>query len=116
MEKNSKVKVEILGKQFSLVSGEKTAYLIDVAKMVDERMKELRFQNPQMSYEDAAVLTALNFCDELYQKNREDEQRQAEEADKIRTQLVEYSKELSDATATIKKLQKELEQMKMMNQ
>ena len=38
------------------------------------------------------------------------------EADSIRSQLVEYSKELSNATATIKKLQKEINQLKLGSQ
>ncbi len=114
---NNKIRVEILGRVFNLVSGtEEANYIAEVAEKVDAKMKELKRSNPRLSYEDAAVLTALNFCDDLTAMKLSAQQAQEAEADSIRSQLVEYSKELSNATATIKKLQKEINQLKLGSQ
>mgnify|MGYP004503562005 FL=1 len=114
---NNKLRVEILGRVFNLVSGtEEASYIAEVAEKVDAKMKELKRSNPQLSYEDAAVLSALNFCDDLTAMKLSAQQAQETEADSIRSQLVEYSKELSNATATIKKLQKEINQLKLGSQ
>ena len=114
---NNKLRVEILGRVFNLVSGtEEASYIAEVTEKVDAKMKELKRSNPQLSYEDAAVLSALNFCDDLTAMKLSAQQAQETEADSIRSQLVEYSKELSNATATIKKLQKEINQLKLGSQ
>lgn len=108
MEK-TRIRVDIMGRGFNLVSGEKGKYLENVAKEVDRRMKEFKTGNPRLDYDTAAVLTALNLCDELMSGKAEKED---DETNLIRSQLVEYSKELSKATNTIKKLEKEIDAIK----
>ena len=112
-----RVRVDIMGRGFNLVSGENTDYIISVAKEVDAKMRELKDENPKLTYDTAAVLTALNLCDELMRLKNEAENDERldeinKEDNKIRSQLVEYSKELSRATGTIKKLERELEKLK----
>lgn len=110
-----RVRVDIMGRGFNLVSGEDTAYIVNVAKKVDLKMRELKEENPKLTYDTAAVLTALNLCDELTaEKNSKKDEVTEEnnEENMIRSQLVEYSKELSRATGTIKKLERELEKIK----
>lgn len=112
MEK-TRIRVDIMGRGFNLVSDEKGNYLEMISKEVDKKMRELKENNPRLAYDTAAVLTALNFCDELHEeKTKQVSGNEDAETNLIRSQLVEYSKELSRATATIKRLEKELEQMK----
>ena len=109
----TRVRVDIMGRGFNLVSDEKSKYIEKVAKEVDRKMRELKNENPKLAYDTAAVLTALNFCDELLEeKLKKPSESEEKETNLIRSQLVEYSKELSKATNTIKKLEKELENMK----
>lgn len=111
MEK-TRIRVDIMGRGFNLVSGEKGKYLENVAKEVDRRMKEFKSGNPRLDYDTAAVLTALNLCDELMSGKAEKAAKEDDETNLIRSQLVEYSKELSKATNTIKKLEKEIDAIK----
>lgn len=114
MEK-TRIRVDIMGRGFNLVSGENGKYLETVAKEVDKRMRKLKGENPRLAYDTAAVLTALNLCDELIsarEKKDEKPEKEDDETNLIRSQLVEYSKELSKATNTIKKLEKEMKAIK----
>ena len=111
----TRIRVDIMGRGFNLVSGENTDYLLRVAKEVDKRMRDLKNENPKLMYDTAAVLTSLNLCDELFEVISENERKKKnskEEDENIRSQLVEYSKELSKATSTIKKLERELDKIK----
>jgi len=112
MEK-TKVRVEIMGRSFTVVSEKSEKYLQKVADEIDKRMKYLKNENLSLSYNDAAILTALNLCDELFsvyegEKNNEALHKAEEETNRIRSQLVEYSRELSKASTVIKRLEKEL--------
>lgn len=113
----TRIRVDIMGRGFNLISGENTDYIVRVAKEVDFKMRELKEENPKLTYDTAAVLTSLNLCDELFslreeKQNEEEEKEIDDESNRIRSQLVEYSKELSRATNTIKKLERELDRIK----
>ena len=114
MEK-TRIRVNIMGRGFNLVAGEEPEYLKSVALELDSRMRKLKNANLSLDYDMLAVLTALNLCDDLFteQKNKAttDEVATAkEESNKIRKQLVEYSKELSRAESNIKRLERELKE------
>lgn len=116
MEK-TRIRVDIMGRGFNLISGENTDYLVRVAKEVDKKMRELKNENPKLLYDTAAVLTSLNLCDELFtlkeeNKKKKENSEEEDENNRIRSQLVRYSKELSRATNTIKKLERELDKIK----
>lgn len=68
MERSSRVYVSICGKGLSVVSDERPEYIKDVAQAVDERMGKLLRSNQKVTYDMAAVLVALNLCDELKQE------------------------------------------------
>lgn len=110
----SRIRVDIMGRGFNIVSGEKADYLKRVAAEVDERMRKLKEENPKLNYDTAAVLTSLNLCDELFieRDGGQTEEEIEEESDNIRSQLVEYSRELSKAANTIKRLEKEIDKIK----
>ena len=105
-----RVRVGIMGRYFNLLSDKDEEYVNKIADMVDSKMHELKKENPELTYDAASMLTALNFCGELYALQNgitENEDDNAEDDDMIRSQLVEYSRELSKATGTIKRLEKE---------
>lgn len=110
MAKSSRVHVEIRGRGFNLLSDDAADYLTDIAKKVDVRMTEVITKNPQLTFEKAALLTALNFCDDFEKYKRGDRN-----DDRIRQQLMEYASELSKAGDVIKNLEKELAAAKREN-
>ncbi len=115
----NRVSVDIMGRKYKLVSDKKVDYLVKVAKETEQRLKNFIEENPKLDFYSAAVLASLNMCDELMSLKEESNNyknfknaKAEEENSHIRSQLVEYSKELSKAENNIKRLEKELELIK----
>lgn len=68
MERGAKVYVSICGKGLSVVADERPDYIKDIAQNIDERMGKLLRTNSKITYDMAAVLVAMNLCDELKQE------------------------------------------------
>ena len=81
----NRVKLTIGGSDFVLSSDEPTAYMEALGRAVDGEIRALMKENPRMSMNMAAVLTAINNADRA---------RKAEAgADNLRTQVTEYLEE-----------------------
>lgn len=65
MEHSSRVRVSICGKNFTVISDEGQEHITSVANDVNNRMSELMSSNSKITYDMAAVLTALNLSSEL---------------------------------------------------
>lgn len=66
-EEKNKVKVQILNKEYTIkTKGQTPEYVVKLASVIDEQMKLVRTQNPVLSRDDIALLTALNIADELF--------------------------------------------------
>ena len=73
------VKVNIVGREYSLRTDDSEEYLIDVASRVDSEMRTIIRDNPGIGAFNAAVLAALNACDVACKAN--------EAVDNLRTQM-----------------------------
>ncbi|MCB1164567.1 MAG: cell division protein ZapA [Leptospiraceae bacterium] len=62
--------VDIFGEKYVVRGDESTEYIADVARLVDERMRELARSARGMSRSRLAILAALNIADELMQEKR----------------------------------------------
>lgn len=126
MGKQYNVRISIGGREFNLVSDERPEYLTEIAGEVNKRINEIMDKNSWISYDRAAVLAALKFCDD-YKNLKEEYNRgmrnanafrsrnlsaQDHEKDNLRSQVVEYSKELGKSADKIKQLEKEIEALK----
>lgn len=111
MKKQDKVKVNICGRSFYLTSGDDPEYLINIANKIDASISDLMKNNIGLTFEQAAVLVALNYCDD-YEKKITNQEKSSKEEEDLGKRLVEYSKELTKATAKIKALEKELAKLK----
>lgn len=111
MVKKDTVSVNICGRSFSIFSGDDPEYLIKVAKKVDRSIVKLMKSSVGLGFEQAAVLVALKYCDD-YEKKKASQQMKSAEDENLGKRLVEYSKELTRATAKIKALEKELAKVK----
>lgn len=107
MNKKDKVRVVIGGRPFYLTSGDNSEYLKNIAKKIDDLIGELIKNNIGLTFEQAAVLVALKYCDD-YEKAVKSNEKQTKEDEDLGRRLVNYSKELTRATARIKALEKEL--------
>lgn len=112
MVDKTRLRADILGRKFNIVSNENAQYVMKIIKDVDSRMKKFKEENPKFTFDYISVLTCLNLCDELNKLKFSQEDKENVENNSIRGQLMEYSKELSKAEMTIKRLEREMEEIK----
>lgn len=74
------VSVRIFGETYTLRSGEDAAYVEEIARHVDARMREAAASGKVVATAKIAVLAALHIADELYRLRR-DAARGREEAE-----------------------------------
>ena len=60
----NKVKINICGKEYTVVSDESREYVLQIAQVVNQKMQDLMGRNSSLNFPMAAVLTALNLADE----------------------------------------------------
>ena len=70
----NRVIVTINGSDYPMVSEKSEAYMIKVAKYVDEEMSNLSQKNTRLSLSNVAVLTALNIADGFFEVGYENEE------------------------------------------
>ncbi len=63
----ARVTAQIMGEDYTIRARTSPEHVMEVAAKVDECMRRVVAADPRLSLRDAAVLTALNFADELYQ-------------------------------------------------
>lgn len=56
--------VEIYGEKYTVVGLEEASHIREVARFVNDRMREIKERNPYMDAKKIAVLTALNTANE----------------------------------------------------
>lgn len=122
MEKK-KVTVMVAGQKFNIITEEKESYVIDLASRIDAHIASLTAAN--MTREKAAVLTALDFADDIEQNRRAMNEIKEQIKDYIRDletlgrenagmkeQLEKISAEMNGKDAVIDALKKETEELK----
>ena len=69
-----RVSVEIAGERYTIRGEAEPGYIAEVARLVDDRMRDLSDVSPGVARTRLAVLTAINLADELLQErmNRPD--------------------------------------------
>ncbi|MGQ2824517.1 cell division protein ZapA [Leptospira kirschneri] len=62
-----RVKVRILGEEYTILSEAEEDYIYSLSEEVDRKLRELGAGMPEASKQKLAILAALNFADELHQ-------------------------------------------------
>ena len=125
LSKGYSIRVRIGGRSLSIISDAKPEYMMKVASKVDNSISGLLKSNSGLTFEKAAILTALKFCDEatnvkdIQNDHAPDSVTKVEketahdaESDNLRKQVIAYSKELSRLERENKMLIKEIEALK----
>ena len=95
----NRVTVNICGEDYTLVAEESTAYMEQVAALVDKKMGEV-IAGAQVGRSDAAVLAAVNLADELLKSEQA--------AENLRRQVKGYLDEAAQARGEISDLKRQL--------
>ena len=95
----NRITLSICGEDYTLVAEESTAYMEQVAALVDKKMKEV-IAGVKVGRNDAAVLAAVNLADELL-KNEQS-------AENLRRQVKSYLDEAAQAKSEVSDLKRQL--------
>ena len=95
----NRVTVNICGEDYTLVAEENTAYMEQVAALVDKKMGE-GIAGAKVGRSDAAVLAAVNLADELLKSEQA--------AENLRRQVKGYLDEAAQARGEISDLKRQL--------
>lgn len=107
MAKN-KIKLNICGFECGLCSNEDENYIRSIGSEVQQAINDMMESNERLSVTMAAIITALNYCDEAHKS--------ADTADNLRTQVKNYLEDSSHARLDAEESKRELERVKHENQ
>jgi len=62
------IRVNIFGSEYTLLSENNDDYVKEIARYIDDKMREIDRNNQVKSTAKVAILAALNIADELYQE------------------------------------------------
>lgn len=95
----NRITVNICGEDYTLVAEESTAYMEQVASLVDKKMTEI-IGGAKVGRGDAAVLAAVNLADELLKSEQT--------AENLRRQVKSYLDEAAQAKNEASELKRQL--------
>lgn len=99
-----KVKINIAGNEFTVISEDSESYTLTVAEEVNNKISDIRKNNMGMSLSSAIILAALDFCDSMKKSEKD--------ADNFRKQIKEYLTEAAKNETLTEQLKKENERLK----
>ncbi len=67
----AKVAVNIYGEEYIVKANTEPEYIMKIASVVDERLKELNRLYPRLNLQRLAILTAINLADEVEKLKKE---------------------------------------------
>lgn len=103
MSKN-RIKLNICGSEFVVNSDDSESYVRSLGDEVEKAMTEYTDRNERVSITLAAIVTALDFCDEAHKSSRG--------ADNLRSQIKDYLEDSSRARTEAEESKKEIERLK----
>ena len=117
MEKK-KIRLIIGGMDFNLTTTDDTDYLKSLGDEVDERLSEIKKENPRLSISRAGILCALRFADDMHKAEertstlRKEIQAYMEDASKAKTDAEVARRESERLNKEIASLKSELARYK----
>lgn len=97
----NRVKVKILNQEYILLSPATPEHLERLAKLVEQRLHDLTSRDPRISITRAAVLTAMQFADQVL-TNKAENTRLNEELAVCRSENEELKQELQQLRNVVK--------------
>lgn len=97
MPEKNKLTVHINGKEYTITSEESREYMLGVADLVDQKMKQVIREAPGLNTSMTAVLAALNVADEYVRLKRSD--------DELVRKIVEYTEKIHELEEQLQEYQ-----------
>ena len=102
MEKN-KVKLTVCGSEYSILTDDSVEYTAALGDELNEKIMDILNDNAGVSVTQAAVLTALEYCD-MYKKAEKS-------ADNLRGQIKDYLEDSARARMEVEVARREVERL-----
>ncbi len=106
MTEKNKVDIMIDGRNFTVVGSKNEQYVVNIARYVDKKIKDLANNNDKLSQTMSAILAALNIADEYHTTKEKLEELEKQAKDPIQKYENVISK-LEKANTTIEELETE---------
>jgi len=100
----NRIRLEICGCSYVVATTDTEQYTLSLAEKLDHNMNEIMAQNTSASVTAAAVLSALDYLDEL--------EKAGAAADNMRTQISEYLEDAAKAKMETEEAKKEIERLR----
>ena len=100
MNLTGKVKVSICGKEYTLITREDEAYVLDLAKKINKAVDDIQRDTPSLNVASALSLACMDIADDLA--------KQQQSCDNLRAQIRDYVNEAGEARAEAESLKKEI--------
>lgn len=100
----NKVRLSIAGSNYVLLTNDSEEYMQELAERLDKNINEAMAASESMSVTAAAILTALDYLDEL-KKN-------AASADNMRAQIKDYLEDAAQAKLAAESARREVERLR----
>lgn len=100
MEYN-KVRITVCGKELALQTEESAGYMKELAKILDNKIREFMERNTGVDLTTAGILVGLSILDDSFKTNSD--------IDNIRAQITSYAAETADAKKQIEALKEQNE-------
>ena len=100
----NKIRLEICGCSYLISTTDSEQYTLSLAEKLDHNMNEIMAQNPSASVTAAAVLSALDYLDEL--------EKSSASADNMRSQIKDYLEDAAKAKLEAEEAKKEIERLR----
>ena len=100
----NKIRLEICGCSYLISTTDSEQYTLSLAEKLDHNMNEIMAQNPSASVTAAAVLSALDYLDEL--------EKSSASADHMRSQIKDYLEDAAKAKLVAEEAKKEIERLR----
>lgn len=100
----NRIKLNICGVEFALTADDSESYIRAIAEEVETAVKDIVDRNDRISVTIAALLTALNYCDERHKA--------VDSADNLRSQIKDYLEDSARARTEADEARRESERLK----
>lgn len=100
----NRIKLNICGVEFALTADDSESYIRAIAEEVETAVKDIVGRNDRISVTIAALLTALNYCDERHKA--------VDSADNLRSQIKDYLEDSARARTEADEARRESERLK----
>lgn len=100
----NKIRLEICGCSYVISTTDSEQYTLSLAEKLDHNMNEIMVQNPSASVTAAAVLSALDYLDEL--------EKSSASADNMRGQIKDYLEDAANAKLEAEEAKREIERLR----